>query len=398
MADKAVKLTTILVACMPLLGLKPMVWVLIAWLLSIVIYQVSERQSFTLDIRRLFLLGGLFILMLLDLLRAENLELAWKSTERSVVLLVIPLAFIGLSFPFHSMNRRLLLDVFAIAALIFGLYANIFIAIKGLPQMDATFSHIYRQAFSDIPGIQHPLYASYFFTTGILFLAHNCISETRGRNWRLAIVAVLAIFALLCASRMPLFAIIVALAFLMSKRLRSNRRSTVISGVGIAILIMLMTPSINDRMDQLFSTEIAIPKGGDHNSVNVRAGIGYCTLDLLEENWLFGLGSGGSYEALGACTISLNPIAYTDVAMDTHSQPFHYWLELGIAGLVLFIALIAYSMQSAWNKQDLLHLSFLIFMLLCMLTENLLSRQMGIVLFVFWNTYFLCLPKVQPSD
>ena len=43
----------------------------------------------------------------------------------------------------------------------------------------------------------------------------------------------------------------------------------------------------------------------------------------------------------------------------------------------------------ARQRGDALHMAFLLFMLLCCLTEDLLTRQWGVVFFAFFNTLFV---------
>jgi hypothetical protein len=49
-------------------------------------------------------------------------------------------------------------------------------------------------------------------------------------------------------------------------------------------------------------------------------------------------------------------------------------------------------LRRAWRAHDAAHLAFLVFLLLCMATENLLARQWGVVLFACFNALFIAAP------
>ena len=47
---------------------------------------------------------------------------------------------------------------------------------------------------------------------------------------------------------------------------------------------------------------------------------------------------------------------------------------------------------TAFHQRDAIHFSFVLFILICCFTENVLARQWGMVLFACFNSLFLAAP------
>ena len=72
-----------------------------------------------------------------------------------------------------------------------------------------------------------------------------------------------------------------------------------------------------------------------------------------------------------------------------HNQYLQYLVTCGALGFTLFIIYLIYSLYFAIKNKESLHLFFLILILTIFLFECVLSRNKGIVIFIFMNTFFM---------
>lgn len=388
MRETGLKLSTGILACFPLIGMKAFVVVSVAWVMLLVHHRIHNRAEKKTNSETIIALCGLYLFMCAMVLISDRIAESWKHTETAAALLVFPAALFGCAPSRRFITRDRSIAVFAICALVLGSYVNLSILSKGLNPV-LSESSTYRSIFSEVSWISHPLYASYVFAIGFLFALDRSLYMKTARGWWITACVLLLLFTILCASRMPLIAITICSAYYLFRSMKTNKLLVAVATVVIIVGGSLATPSSYDRIQQLNHTSLDIPTTDDHNSVNVRVGIMYCSLKLLKDNWLLGVGAGNSSEQLTDCTNHLDHSAFSYTPVDTHDQALHYWLEYGVFGLVLFMLMISYSMIRSWQNGDHLHLAFLLLLVLCMITENLLSRQVGVVLFAFWNTVFL---------
>lgn len=376
--------STLLLACVPMLGMRPTVAVIMLWVLSAVLHRLLVRTERPApDVRTFLFLASPFLLMMLDLLRASDPLAAWHIAERSSILALAPFAVFILRPPVDAGLRDRAVEVYAFASLALALFANFSILAHGL-STDLPFAQAYRQQFSEITGI-HPPFGAYFFLLGAFFMLERALRTLEHRRLRITVALLLTTAGALIASRTPLVAFSLASLLIfwsIPERKRALRRTAVLIGV-LASLTMVI-PSARQRAFEPFRTDLAIPVAGTSNSVSERFVIGHCTLELLESNWLWGVGQGAVQPSLDHCYEQFNDPRYLNGSYSTHCQPLHWWLSFGIIGALLFALTFVAPMRMAWEKNDARLAGFLLFVLVCCLTENVLARQWGVVPYAFF--------------
>ena len=126
----------------------------------------------------------------------------------------------------------------------------------------------------------------------------------------------------------------------------------------------------------------------DANGFNERLIFWKCSIELIKENVLFGVGIGDLFEELSAC--------YTNIGLprlnrfNCHNQYLQMWLSIGIVGFATFISLLVFHFKRAFKSKDSIYLAFLVVICLGFLTESLLELQRGIVFFILISLIFYC--------
>ncbi|HRH71165.1 MAG TPA: glycosyltransferase [Flavobacteriales bacterium] len=394
--EKAVWLVTLALGAMPLMGMRPMVLAILVWLLLLVVAYKRNGPAFQPQWRTWLILGAPFLLMVLDILRADHLLDGWRIAERSAALVIFPIGFLVLGSPANAELRDRLCGVFTVSAALLALFANVsaipFLLAAG--EVGTSFSSTFRLAFSENTGV-HPPYAACWFLGAALFQVHWILASRAlllpriiGVLGRVALVVFLVASALLLGSRMPVIAFAAGATLLLFMHLRSKQALGwmvgLLSVIGLGAIAM---PGIHERMLEVFAPAAA--GSGPLNSIDIRRPIAQCSLELLEQNWIAGLGGTALQPALDACYSALGHPFMANGSYGPHCQPLQFWLAYGIPGLAAFVLLFGWSSRIARQRGDALHMAFLLFMLLCCLTEDLLTRQWGVVFFAFFNTLFV---------
>src|SRR5690606_21519780 len=123
------------------------------------------------------------------------------------------------------------------------------------------------------------------------------------------------------------------------------------------------------------------PKGNNENSFNIRSGIYKCSFELINEHWLLGVGVGNSQKSLNQCYEQFSSDVYAKQDYNTHNQYLEYWISMGILAPIVLIVLLYKLSQVNLQHKDYLAVSATILFAICFLTENVLSRHSGVILF-----------------
>jgi|GEM_PF-742937 len=394
--EKAAWSATLALGAMPLLGMRPMVLAILLWLVLLFVTRIRSGATFAPQWRPWLILSAPFLLMLLDIPRADHLADGWSIAERSAALIIFPIGFLLLGAPANARLRERLCDVLGVSAAILALFANV-MAIPFLlaaSEVDAPFSSTFRIAFWENTGV-HPPYAACWLLGGALFQVHwvlasraQLLSRILVILGRIALVTFLVASALLLGSRMSVIAFAAGITLLLFVHLRNKQALGWMVGVLIVIGLGSVTiPGIRERLLEVINTHT--DGTGTLNSLEIRRPIAHCSIELLEQNWIMGLGGTALQPALDECYSALGHSFMVNGSYGPHCQPLQLWLAYGVLGLAAFVLLFGWSFMIARRRCDALHMAFLLFMLLCCLTEDLLTRQWGVVFFACFNTLFI---------
>lgn len=106
------------------------------------------------------------------------------------------------------------------------------------------------------------------------------------------------------------------------------------------------------------------------------------TFDSINDNWLLGIGMQNIKNQIGNKILDDGYKYFTKI--NTHNQYIHLLAGMGIFGLLYFLYMIYYII----NQKDI-SIYFILFYLIVMLTESVLVRGKGILLFTFFLLLYL---------
>ncbi len=327
--------------------------------------------------------------------------------EKSLSLLLLPLFFALTPIVYGKKDVMTFMLLFAFATILMaiagmamvGIYFNEQIGISGkwmnwnelLHHPD--FSFFIRTAFEDKTSF-HPTYASLYLGIAFNVFLYDLLTNNAPFKISKGLSAIflmgLALFAeITLASRTPFVATFIGAIFIVSTQMK-NKKFVLPIIVGLALIGWQgskLSPSIASRMNEVSIHNVTVPKAGHEDSFNLRRGILHCSFEIIKENWLFGVGPGKVQRNLDNCYEGFDKEVYKDRFYNTHNQYLDYWAGMGIFGPLALLFLLVISFWKCINLNLGVGMSICVMFAICMLTENLLIRQYGIVAF----SYFLCL-------
>ena len=349
---------------------------------SIVLLNIIIRKTiFNRYLSFAFLL--LFLVYVLSTILSDDKMLAVNSLQTKTALL-LPIFLLQLKL--NEKNIEAVLNIVVILTIFLCLLCFINSAIiVEWNILDALFKDKFlyrneftRQTYPIVVNI-HPVYFSMFIIFSSLVLINKLLS-TKNRKvfYYLSIVVILVFFyfnLIILASRtaVAIYFFTVIVILLSSKRLsKIFKIVTFASLIGI-ILISLNHPQIKYRFTN------SIEKDLNHKYKNWKAAV-----DIFKDNPILGTGLG---DVQGELSQNYKKLGYKyglERNLNAHNEYLQILSSVGLAGFLIFLFIALTTLKSIIVKKDILFGGFSILIYASLLTESMLSRQLGIGFILFF--------------
>ena len=384
----------LLIAAFPILGIKfTPIPIIIGLITSILLIIKNKKSTFSkTQLTWFFTCSSIYLIYIIScFFHPFNNEVSF-ALEKKISLLVFPLILILNPNDISKKQFHHVLLGFSLCTLLITLTTNIAILITGLPEkyiLYNDFSFSYRNYFEDISRI-HPTYISIFLGFSAILFLNFSLKKDRFKSLYFIAALICFISLIPLAAKMPILAFIIALTTYLYKQPQIWKKSkyfffTLVIGLCIAGATI---PALKIRINETINSELMLPQENEFNSVNVRAGIFGCSIELIKKHFIFGLGPGQIQAQLNSCYSNYNTTAFNNHTYNTHNEYFNIILGTGILGLVSFIVLLSLLIKHSYQLNNPLFLAFLLIVVLCFTTENILDRQAGVVFFSFFSALF----------
>lgn len=396
-----------LLAAFPLLPFALRSVIIILVLVLAIIYSVSE--SFNRPIK-LGLIYALPFLVLLFSLSYSKMPLeGLKDIIQLLSFIILPLIFI--LYPVSIKSTKWLYKVFYSSVFFLVLYqaTNLVVNIDTVHAEPSAqelkyngITNILNADPNEIEAIKvrrfrtfvksisntHPTYQSIWivFAVALCLFTWHCSMKKIEKTIRIVTMLIMVSWLFMLSSRMPILAgITAALIFGVKQSLKAKIIWLSIA-VGLCFVSYLLIPSLNNRINEVYSSglkSVNLESGvRQFNSTNIRLGIYSCGIMIHNKRPVIGYGVGGVQENLTDCLVSrINPKIYQWRTYGTHNQYLYMLLSTGYIGLVILLFWIFYLFKISFKHNLILFLFFFTFCLICMLTENILARNDGVLFF-----------------
>ena len=406
----ALKFLLLAIACFPIFSLEVGGLLIILWVvLSIFHWVAFNRKAFDKANWKWLIQILPYLALVLALTQTNNFKAAEFSLVQKLSLLFFPVAFqIGKDFYRDATYVRFVQYAFAATIVLVHVISQVQYAIYGpidIPTgyLEHDVTTTYRMSIEYFSGI-HPTYLSLFSYFAIIILGFSTWRNIKHQLPKVSLLSTVAIIYLFIStlylgSRLPFVAFVVALMLVL---LFSNQASLRLKVIGCLLFITLpilgiySNPALKNRLTEVFATEIKPPVGNNHNSTNVRYGILMCTVELIKENPISGIGIGDTQDELNACYQQFETPIYQEINLNTHNTYLDFWLTAGILGFIAILVLVVISIW--YHRKTPEAFAFILLFAIATLSENYLDRQLGVVFFALFNGLFFVSNTLQKNN
>lgn len=332
---------------------------------------------------KLFLLfTSLFFINLLSIVNTFNYP--HRKVETMLSLLLVPLAFMGIGKLIKEYHKKFFALTFIASSTILAVYHIIFYYATGLFHEPSLRVNSFRKAVSvEIPVLaDHTIYVSIFLGLGI-FLILNYFKHfnTKIKLGFLLTTVLMVIDLLLISTKGVVVAIFFSVLVYFFLIIKNNtiKIVVVVSSVALFLLSIMYLPTLERRFRELRIAS-TYNKIQPDNSSSVRIGIYTCVLKAIKEKPILGYGLGT--DPMLDCYKETSDHLY-NYNFGSHNQYFGYMLNAGIFGLITLLGFMFLHFKRSIHYKEFIYFIITLFYALVMLTENILERQSGLILFIF---------------
>jgi len=371
---------------------------------AIGVYSIARKRRMRFNRPFELLCALFFALHLYHVFLDSNSAIAWFETEKKFSFLVLPIVIFNLPFKIKSEFHKITLLLFSYGLFLVGL----FLLVNGILDWidNKNILVFYYHEFVAITS-SSAIYMS------LMFCISNCIllkyNKDKNKVWHLLIVLFNCGILLLLMSKMfVILNVLIILLFLVRDHKKSgmNKWNLLFSVILIVIsFVGLLSSNLKSRyLDIINSNSTTIIKEEINetthfNGLNLRVLFWEMGLEIMSENKgsiFFGLGPGDCQDLLNEKIRARNMYVGTGKVEDTgylnynfHNQYIQTFMEVGVIGLLLLLLLFGVPITHAIRTRKYLLLAINLVFFVAFFTESYLSRQIGVVSFLTFNSILL---------
>lgn len=226
----------------------------------------------------------------------------------------------------------------------------------------------------------HPIYLSTYIAIAILLSVYLYSTRTKIQKLVLMVVnLVLLFFLFIMARKGPILALLVSFFILVNFMFNKRKRMVLNMTLLIFIMSLFLIPKTRTRFKELLTENSK--QQNLKTSTGIRYSIYHSAFDLFLEAPIGGYGVGDHLDVLIQRYKDQDKAYLVNHKMSAHNQYLSFLLMGGILLLGLYLIMLFYVFKIAYKTNNYLLISILILYSIVMLTENVLNREDGVLLF-----------------
>ena len=341
------------------------------------------------DFKEFLKLSSLYTISCLSVLYTGSFFFPLNKLETSLSLIVVPLSFMLLNVrKLNIQSIKLLVIYFTFSTSTHSLLSIFYYYYKGIFAADQFKVNTIRQLVTEIPLINdHPIYISMFLGISILMsIRYFKFSNPTVKSFLLVSILINVFHLLLLSSKGVTISTtisgIILLFYTSKNKLLTSTMALLV--FGLFVFSIFHFPNMERRF-----RELRIPTTYSQlhttNSSSIRIAIYKCAYKVIKENPILGYGWSKGEEELIDCYTSKY---MSNKKLNSHNQFIGFYLDGGIFAFLTLVAFLFWQFVHATKNKKYLYFSILTFFTIEMFSENILSRQSGLILFIFLISFF----------
>ena len=329
------------------------------------------------------LISSLFWLSLFSTLYSLNIDQALKVVVRNLPLIIFPLVLFSTIKDANGIMKVLkIFSIAVIVALLFGYVKAVYLKANNLGDF------FYYTDFAKVLGI-HTTYFALFIVIAMTFFVLDRIKFKSVSTFITVGALLFLVFALYTISaRVSLLALLVIGLILIlghGKMMSRKKKLVLFSSILLMVLAFSISPNFQKRNSGNSNFGYQAPE------LNSRVLHWQVVLHQINKNNIFiGSGFGPAYDNLYQEYLNAGFIEGYRREYNAHNQFLETTLRYGTIGLLFLLSILIYSLFKAIKSREIIPMLIMSILVIFMLTESILERHSGIVVFsLFTSLCFL---------
>ena len=360
--------------CIILLGIQ--------WLL--LVHSSEKKESLRQNWKLLSIFAAYFLLFTVSILYSENASGAWKDVESKLSLLLIPLSILGQK-KLEVKEQAILLKLYVW----FLVGVGLFLVGKSLFLEGNLLTN---QEFSALIGV-HASYLSLYMAVALFIAIQSIIQKSHVKLYTI-IALFFALLLVLLAARMVLIATFLSLfTWVAVVHFTWKRLLTMIAILIIVVVAISSVDSVKNRFQEgLVGEKVEFGTVTDSTEIKtyggkaIRFAIWQCAQEVIEENWLIGVGAGDVHKSLqDSYKRNEFQLAWQFNNYNSHNLFIETIIAVGVLGIGVLISLFYLLFFYAIKSRNMLFFCFTTLFFMFSLIESAFNVQKGIVFLVAFS-------------
>lgn len=400
-SDILLKLAFLLFGLIPLSSQKLEPIIGIFFILLILLELILNKQKKVFKTKKPYILNALLFLVLLITLKDGIGISLFKKLEQMFSLFIFPIAFYILSKEGYFKNRmffNIWKKTFVFSTFILALICFFLISKYVNPKYLELDSNFFQNAISDDSYFsRHPAYVSIYLNVSILICV-NWFFETRNKRYKalyFLIVLTLSSLLLMLSVKIAIIALIISVNVLLFLKIKSKKIFLISQLLIISVfLIIISIPKDYNRFSKIFNSNV-LNENTRYNSIFIHKQTILCATKIFKDNFIFGVGIENSTNNVNECVREVF-LFDKQIVYNSHNQYLSYGLHSGFLGVFVLCLALFFGLKKSLKQDSFLFTVYLYFCVV-FLTENVLERQSGLLLFTFLINIIVNLRSFNPK-
>lgn len=330
----------------------------------------------------IFLLSIPFSLTLFGLAYTDDFSNAISKVQLLLPFIVFPIIFFSL--PLSKSSLRFVFYCFSLGIL---LSALIGVLRASYFKLNNLGDYFYYQNFSELVD-KHTTYFSLFVVLSCLFVFREILKSRIKVLYGGLIIIFFLLVLYITSVRISIIALLLGLIFIVFKEVQPKFRWLILL-LSIILLSFYFSPNFQKRFD-LSDTE-----KGELHDFQFRKEHWQSVMETIQHNSiLFGNGSGSNRDFLYETYRKYHLTSAYQLEYNAHNQYLEFALDFGLIGFFAFSIMLIYLGIHFFKYKNSLAFSILLVFCIYFMTESLLQRHDGVIVFSLFISLFLMKRKL----
>lgn len=325
-----------------------------------------------------------FFIILFTNIFAANAEIDWKNISKSLIFLILPVVFTNIPNEKFEKLENTFVYYFKYSCLIVGVYYILtflmHFSFLDFFKEDYNESVFRRYVYNDVRIFKiHPTYFSLFLNVGVVHSLIKLKEEKKYLNIFFLLFFIMLI--LLLSSKLIILITITSILYVVINQ-NSFKKRYITGIIALFMIGIFFLPGIKSRFVEMVNDYKNPPKGMYFNSTNIRKSIIDCSITILKENYVTGVGFSNVQTELNNCyKANYDSSFFENHDYLTHNYFMYIFIGSGIIGFLCFMIYLIHIIKKCLSINNPILNVILFSSIILFFFEDFLYRHYGLLFF-----------------